>query len=221
MKILEDISKEVFKSHYEILNELVGNSHGVYALYDDEDLYYVGKSKALKKRVRKHISDKHFGNWNRFSVYLVLNEEHVEELESLLIRIFNPKGNANKPQNEQTIDLKHELIKRIKQKDKEKLAELVGQKKKKSVSVVISSRAKHNTKGLVSRKTPLYRTYKGESLVAYLYASGVIKFKNKDYSSPSAAARAAIGPGKHVNGWRFWYVKDVDGALVKLEELRG
>lgn len=52
---LENVSKLVFKKHYNLITELIGSSPGVYALYDDRDLYYVGKSTDLRKRVRHHL----------------------------------------------------------------------------------------------------------------------------------------------------------------------
>ncbi|GAH92224.1 unnamed protein product, partial [marine sediment metagenome] len=55
---MENVSKLVFKKHYNLITELIGNSPGVYALYDDRDLYYVGKSTDLRKRVRHHLRDR-------------------------------------------------------------------------------------------------------------------------------------------------------------------
>jgi hypothetical protein len=36
-------------------------SPGIYALYDGDELYYVGKSGELRKRVRHHLRDRQFG----------------------------------------------------------------------------------------------------------------------------------------------------------------
>lgn len=41
---LEKVSKDVFKTHYPLITQLVGDSPGIYALYDGDELYYVGKS---------------------------------------------------------------------------------------------------------------------------------------------------------------------------------
>ena len=55
----EYISKNVFRDHKEIITELIGNSSGIYALYDENELYYVGRASALKKRVNQHLKDRH------------------------------------------------------------------------------------------------------------------------------------------------------------------
>ena len=53
---LEKVSKERFPS---ALSDLVGTSHGVYALYDEDKLYYVGKASDLKRRIKQHLKDRH------------------------------------------------------------------------------------------------------------------------------------------------------------------
>ena len=53
-----------------------------------------GTSHNLRARVKQHLRDKHKGKWNKFSVYLVRKSEHIRELESLILRIADPKGNS-------------------------------------------------------------------------------------------------------------------------------
>ena len=64
---LENLSRALFKDHHKFITELVDSSPGVYALYDGEELYYVGKSIHLKKRVKHHLRDRHFASWSHFS----------------------------------------------------------------------------------------------------------------------------------------------------------
>ena len=52
VKRLENVSKDVFRKYYGLITDLVGSSPGIYALYDGTELYYVGKSTELRKRVR-------------------------------------------------------------------------------------------------------------------------------------------------------------------------
>jgi hypothetical protein len=87
---LENVSKDVFKQYYPLITELVGDSPRIYALYDDNDLYYVGKSTELRKRVKQHLKDRHLASWTHFSLYLARREDHIHEIESLLVRIANP-----------------------------------------------------------------------------------------------------------------------------------
>ncbi len=59
---LENVSKEAFSKHYPEITECIGSSPGVYALYDGDELYYVGKSTELRKRVKQHLRDRHLAS---------------------------------------------------------------------------------------------------------------------------------------------------------------
>jgi hypothetical protein len=97
---LENVSRKAFSKYFDLITDLVESSPGVYALYDDTELYYVGKSTDLKRRVRAHLKDRHLASWTHFSLYLVRKEAHIHEIESLLIRIANPKGNRKVPHSQ-------------------------------------------------------------------------------------------------------------------------
>lgn len=72
--------------------------------------------------------------------------------------------------------------------------------------------------GMFTEATEIFATFKGKELSASVHADGVIVFKDKDYTSPSDAAKAATGGS--VNGWRFWKFRR-DGQDVWLDVLRG
>lgn len=93
VEYLENISRTAIKRYPEIITEYARRRSGVYALYNGEDLYYVGLAKNLKSRLHGHLKDRHAQAWNRFSVYLTKDDEHIKELESLVLRIASPKGN--------------------------------------------------------------------------------------------------------------------------------
>ena len=71
IKQLENVPKEVFKKYFSLIKELGGSAPGIYALYDDNQLYYVGKATDLRKRVNQHLRDRHYASWTHFSLYLV------------------------------------------------------------------------------------------------------------------------------------------------------
>ena len=96
-KILEKIGAEAFERYSIILTEFVSEEQGIYALYKDDELYYIGKSTGLEGRIKKHLADRHRKKWDKFSLFVVKNESHIPELESLLITIAEPNGNKNKP----------------------------------------------------------------------------------------------------------------------------
>jgi hypothetical protein len=219
---LENVSKDVFKKYYPLITKLVGDSPGIYALYDGVDLYYVGKSTELRKRVRHHLIDRHLASWTHFSLYLVRREEHIHEFESLLVRIANPKGNRVIPRGKSTGVLVDQLKKMIQLKQKEELGKLFGTKNAAGRKVPKSSQASQRTiEGLVAKRTELYRTYKGKEYKAALSPKGVITYAGQSYKSPSAAARAVIVRKGAVNGWTFWYIKSSSGDWVRLMDYEG
>jgi hypothetical protein len=210
-KSLEHISKEIFSRHATLITQLIERSSGVYALYDEGELYYVGRATQLRKRVRQHLKDRHDASWTHFSLYLVSDDSHIGEIESLLVRIANPKGNAVKPKGRDSRTLHKELENLIKQKHKEELGNLFSRTVKKPK---LSSADGRTLKGMVVKRTPIYRTYKGKEHKAMLTPAGSIIYNGKKYETPTSAARVVV-KGR-VNGWRFWYIKNEADEWVKL-----
>ena len=79
---LENISWEVLGKYPDVVRTFIKGKAGVYALYKNNNLYYVGLAKNLMGRIKQHLKDRHKGSWNRFSVYLTFHDEHMKELES-------------------------------------------------------------------------------------------------------------------------------------------
>jgi hypothetical protein len=69
---------------------------GIYVLYKGRKVYYVGLSKvSIRSRLRSHAKSKrHKGKWNRFSFYQIGKTRYIKDVESLLLRIIQPKGNS-------------------------------------------------------------------------------------------------------------------------------
>lgn len=216
---LERVSKDLFRKYYELITELVSKSPGVYALYDDDELYYVGKSTDLKKRVRQHLKDRHLKSWTHFSFYLVRKVEHIHEIESLIVRIANPKGNRVIPKGKSRGPLLNQLKAMVVQRQKEELRELFGGKAIPLQAAKKVNNGQRSLIGLVSKKTSLSRNYKGEQYTASLHPDGTILLKGKKYNSPTAAAKAVVDRSS-VNGWRFWYIKDLNGDKIKLDRFK-
>jgi hypothetical protein len=213
---LELVSKEVFSKYSSEITDLVEGSSGVYALYDDGDLYYVGRATTLRNRVRQHLRDRHGASWTHFSFYLIGNDEHIGEIESLLIRIANPQGNSVKPKGIESKKLRRLLENSIKKKHREELDGLFHGREKRLASV---SNYQRDLSGLVTKRTPIYRTYKGKDYKAFLTKTGQITHNGRSYDSPTGAAKA-IAKIPRVNGWRFWYIRNKNGEWVKLSDFR-
>ena len=220
LQSLENVSKEVFKNYSGLIAKLVGTSPGVYALYDDMGLYYVGKSIDLKGRVKYHLKDRHAASWTHFSLYLLRHVEHVGEMESLLICITDPRGNKVRPMGRTDGAMIRKLKKMIQKKQRQELEDMFPNTRRgKSKRKKKDRREKPTSlEGLVSRNTKLFRTYKGREYVAVLTSDGKIHYRGKNYTSPSSAAKSIVKHG--VNGWRFWYLRDDNNDIVSLNELR-
>ena len=95
-QFLERTSGKLLEKYGPLIRTYVRRRHGVYALYSRDRLYYVGLANNLRNRLKIHLRDRHAGKWDRFSVYLTIGDEHIRELESLILRIVNPAGNKVK-----------------------------------------------------------------------------------------------------------------------------
>ncbi len=220
---LENVSKDLFRNHYDLVTELIGTSPGIYALYDENELYYVGKSTDLRKRVKNHLRDKHLASWSHFSLYLVRRAEHIHEIESLLIRISNPRGNRKIPTGRQASAMLRRLKTLVKMKQAEEIDRMFPRKK--SNGDKLRNRIKRHPrslKGMVTKRTPIHRIYKGKEYRAFLYPSGTIKIGAKSFVTPTRAALSILKRYRRhaVNGWHFWYVKDLRGEWVRLSDYR-
>lgn len=212
---LEHISKDVFSKYAPLITQLIEKSSGVYALYDEDELYYVGRATQLRRRVNQHLKDRHDASWTHFSIYLISNDSHIGEIESLLVRIANPKGNRVKPKGRDSRELRKQLEYLIKQKHREELDDLFSKKRTR-----IAVDKARTLKSLVSKRTPIYRTYKGKEYKAILNPSGSIFYKGKKYQTPTSAAKQIITRGA-VSGWSFWYIKNSKNEWVRLCEYTG
>lgn len=208
-------SREIFRRYSDTITDLIGNSTGIYALYDGPELYYVGKAIDLRRRVKQHLKDRHFASWTHFSLYLVRREEQIPEIESLIIRIANPKGNRAIPSRNEGKLLLKKLRTLVKNKQKDEIDMLFGDKKKRVRTRM--GKGSKSLQGLVKSKHRLYRTYKGKEYMAVLLPSGKIKFKGRSFDTATAAAKSIVDRST-VNGWHFWYIKDSKGEWVRLSD---
>ena len=217
-KKIESISKNIFEKFKEPISKLVKGQHGVYALYDEGELYYVGKAVDLERRVKQHLKDNHKALWTHFSLFFTEKKEYISIIESIIISIAQPLGNKIKPKGKidnKDIKLLEKMIKE--QQDRER-TEMFGRKV--VVRPLKNKSQRPSLEGYFKSSRPLKKNYKGKEYTATLLTTGEIKFRGKLYSTPTAAAMQIIeSESVKVNGWMFWFVKNDEGNWVKLNDL--
>ncbi len=224
---LERISSRVFDGYHEQITALIGNQRGVYALYKKTHLYYVGLATNLRTRVKHHLKDRHAKKWDSFSLYLIRNVEHLRELESLLIRISEPRGNMKLGGFERSQNLIHSLKRLMRERYRLQERQILPGRKKRTQGAVKSKKRKLKRPGM--RGTPpltgllpaneqLKSLYKGHEYTAQVDGDGMIHIDQKIYNSPSLAATHITH--RPMNGWTFWKYRDENREWVKIDKLR-
>lgn len=219
---LEKISWEVLGEYPDVVSEMISGRAGVYALYRRDRLYYVRLASDLRSRLRTHLRDRHGNAWDRFSVYLTEDSDHIKELESLLLRIASPRGNKQGGKFIASLNLSSDVRRRIKDKDDDRRAKILGGATAKRRRRSQSKRNKRSGSvplaGLVERAIRLKATYRGYEYTAMLRKNGLIQYDGYLYESPSDAARSIVG--RRVSGWSFWKYRNRRGEWVPVRDLR-
>ena len=153
------------------------------------------------------------GYWDRFSVYLTLRDEHMRELEALILRIVEPAGNKVKGKFSRSKNLIKTLNRQLVEIDMERRNALLGRRRRR-----LRTRGGKVLEGAVTRSKTL-RGERGQwEYRATLRPDGQIKYDKLLYESPNAAAGAATGG--RCNGWGFWKYRDRRGEWVPLGTLK-
>ena len=227
---LERVSSKVFSDFQSQLTDLVGKRHGVYALYKGEKLYYVGLATNLRRRIKHHLADKHAGKWDRFSLYLIRKAHDIQELESLILRIADPKGNAHRGGLPDAADLKSDLDAKIRTAQERQRKDVLGagsRSRRTPSSGASGARAAGQTRKkdvpplapFVTKRFEIRLTRKGQTHKAVVRKDGTINYNGVIYNSPSIAGARAIGK-KALNGWKAWKYRNVKGEWGYIDALR-
>jgi hypothetical protein len=202
---LEGLSSDVFELYQDLITQYARDRHGIYALYRDDRLYYVGLAQNMPSRLRTHLRDRHRGLWNRFSIYLTIDDRHMRELEALLLRITPTPGNKTKGRFARAENLRTKLAREIRLRQQAELDELIGRQRPRAP-------AKPQPKGSVL----LRARYKNVQYRAWLRADGSVRYKGQVFRSPSGAAKAVVG--RAANGLTFWKYQRAPGDWVPLKQ---
>jgi len=226
---LENISREGLERYQSILYAYIKNRQGIYALFRRGKLYYVGLASNLRGRLRAHLRDKHAESWDRFSVYLTIGDDHMKELESLLLRIVRPTGNKVTGKFAKSESLLPRLKRDLRRLHDEETKRLFVGKAKRTPATRRAAAAKPKKSKVTGKRPILARyiagpmeirgRYKGKLKRARVRKDGSISFNKAVYNSPSLAGAAAV-ERPTCNGWTFWTYERSPGDWVSLGELR-
>jgi hypothetical protein len=218
---LENLSREALEEYQDIIREFIRGRHGIYALYKNDRLYYVGLAINLRRRLKQHLGDRHSDSWDRFSVYLTVEGHHIKDLESLLLRIAKPKGNLQSGKFCQCENLRTSFAAAVRALQRDELYDILGASRGARANRIIRESAQDRLPVLAvyaRRPTRLLGVHKGRKYRATVRKDGSIRFRGKTFRSPSLAGVAAVG--HPINGWWFWQFEQKSGKWVRLRELR-
>jgi len=217
---LEAVSWRVFEQYPDVVRDLIRGHSGIYALFKRDRLYYVGLASNLMRRLKQHLRDRHHGSWDRFSVFLTLDDRHMKELEALLIHISSPQGNRQGGKFARSENLKPELNRLMREDDADNRAVLLGGKVHRQRRRQKGARKKGSAAlaGLQDRRRTLRAEYKGEVYKASLRKDGRISYGGELFDTPTTAAKIIVQ--RRVNGWQFWKYRDPKKGWVPLAGLR-
>jgi len=219
---LENLSRAALDEYQGILKEYVKGRHGVYALYRKGNLYYVGLASNLRNRLKSHLKDRHAQTWDNFSVYFTINDSHLHELETLLLKIAAPKGNKQSGNFMNSDNLKPRFKKQVDIAWKRKRAVLLGDEDEKPglkpKREVTEKGRKPVLAGYFSKRKEIRMRYKNKTYKASIKKDGAISYGGKIYYSPSMAASAI--KKRAANGWTNWKYEQAPGYWVLIDTLR-
>ena len=217
---LENISSEALEKYQDVIRSYVRGRQGIYALYHRDKLYYVGLAINLRTRLKQHLRNRHKKLWDRFSIYLTIGDSHLRELESLILRTIKPPGNHQSAKFIKSENLRGRLSRDLRTRQRQEINWVIGR----STSPIPKRRPKPLRNGgpilapYFNQSTKLRATFRGTLIKARVRRNGLIRYKNKDYKSPSLAASAVVK--RPCNGWTFWKYERAPGDWVFLNELR-
>ena len=74
-------------------NIKINKVRGVYFLFDDDELVYIGQSENILSRIASHLNDKRFDSYN----FIECQYGNLDALEAKYILKYNPKYNKTLP----------------------------------------------------------------------------------------------------------------------------
>ena len=76
--------------------EVIGDNSGIYALFKGKKLVYVGIAQNLLWRVDQHTRDRLKKRWDKVSFFVIDKHRYSKDIETVILRIAEPKGNGTR-----------------------------------------------------------------------------------------------------------------------------
>ena len=114
---LEKIPSSVMEdeSFRKKLREIMKEWSGIYVLYKDDKICYIGKAKSGFWRLWSHYKrGKHKDKWDKFSIFR-FRTKNLTAIETLLLHISKPKWNKSIPRIPKDMELTRILRKEMKE----------------------------------------------------------------------------------------------------------
>jgi hypothetical protein len=102
----EILDSDVFADH---LRKMMRRYAGIYALYREKRLYYVGLTRNLLNRIKWHLKDRHGGKWDSFIIFRIQRVHYLKDIETLIHRLVDTPGNRQKGKVPRDADLNRAL----------------------------------------------------------------------------------------------------------------
>lgn len=217
---LEGVSRVLLEEHPDVVRKFIGRNAGVYALYRKNKLYYVGLATGLAARLKAHIKDRHGRSWDSFSIFLTIKDQHLKEIESLLLQIARPPGNRVGGNPTGSKNMRRWVQRAIREKQKLEVSSLLAPRRRKNgeKAVLAKLNDKLDLAKLLPKGARLKGSNKGIIYRATAKPDGQVRYNGHVYSSLSNAAQAALG--RRMNGWWFWQVERGRGNWVRMTKIR-
>lgn len=215
---VERLSSATLETYSDMFRNIVGRRHGVYALYRKGKLYYVGLASNLRSRLNTHLKDRHKGLWDQFSVYLTIDDSHLRELESLVLRIAQPKGNKQTGKFARSVNVMKEIRARVREQQRNELDALgIHRRPVRTADAGDGSKAPPLAK-YIRRPLRIRARSKGKVFRGTVRRDGRLRVNKQVFDSPSSAGKACVG--RSVNGWALWEYEHAPNLWLPLKELR-
>ena len=114
---LEDIPANSLQILSKDMKELLGKKSGIYALYNNKKLYYVGMAFNIHSRLKSHLRAKRSRKWNKISIFVIKRTQYLKDVELAVVNISKPSGNRQQskiPKNNYLRKKYKEIVRRYK-----------------------------------------------------------------------------------------------------------